>query len=197
MFEISTSGNQETKLKEISAEISIRSILFNFYFASSETKIEKSSNKSLWMPLYKPFNSKLMEAKQKRKKIAQDFINSLVQSDSKMIHYLNEMNKGIFIEFIPFIQLRLQLRANSKANSNDSSYLKVQNTQEFSLLFTKYKPLNTKTGQTTENDYDNEDQNENLDSKFQNQNICSNSSFPTGNYVYEDPLNLKIDDYNF
>lgn len=187
LFEISGSGNQEARLKEISAVIAIRSVLFNFYFDSNAEKVDRSSSKSLWMPLYKPFNGKLIEAKLKRKKMARDFVLAS-QTDASMIKYLIEINKEFFTEFVPFVQLKSQF----KRTSHSSLMLRP----EFCQLFMNYKAVSTRSSQqqTNENDFEtlNEDQSEVVE-----ENKQDNSCLMKGSYSYEDPSCLNIVDYNF
>ena len=185
LFESGTNtGNQEARLKEISASLSIRSILFNFYF-----NLENES-KSMWMPLFKPFNSKLMEAKLKKKKMARDLVNLATEKSYLMSRYLIEMNKEIFTEFIPFMQLRcLFRRPGMPRDTLTMMFYKP----EFSQLFAKCAKAKTSSQQATENDCENEDLKEDvLDVKDENKKLVVK-----GTYEYEDSNGLKIEDFNF
>lgn len=185
LFESGTNtGNQEARLKEISASLTIRSILFNFYFNS------ENDSKSMWMPLFKPFNSKLMEAKLKKKKMARDFVNLATEKSYLMSRYLIEMNKEIFTEFIPFMQLRCLFRRSGMPKDALTMMLYKP---EFTQLFSKCTKVKTNTQQTTENDYENEDLKEDvLDANDTNKKLIVKST-----YEYEDTSGLKIEDFNF
>ncbi|RMZ94310.1 cell cycle checkpoint RAD17-like, partial [Brachionus plicatilis] len=180
----SNTGSQEARLKEISASLSIRSVLFNFYFNS------ENDSKSMWMPLFKPFNSKLMEAKLKKKKMARDFVNLAADKISLMNKYLIEMNKELFTEFIPFMQLRILSRRPSLPRDSLTMMLFKP---EFNQLFSKCAKAKTNSQQTTENDYENEDLKDDI---VEEKKGCSGDT-SKGNYEYEDASGLKIEDFNF
>ncbi|CAF0863650.1 unnamed protein product [Brachionus calyciflorus] len=195
LFESGTNtGTQEARLKEISASISIRSVLFNFYFST------ENESKSLWMPLFKPFNSKLIEAKLKRKKMARDFLNLAIENNSNMIKYLIEMNKEFFIELIPFVQLRSTMRR--PPGQQRDNLVQMMFKPEFTQLFSKCTKTRSNQQQTTENDYENQqdEQDENVllneNKPYKKESNVSNSA-NKGNYEYEDASGLKIEDFNF
>lgn len=104
-----------TKYKELPALISIRSVLFNFYLANEE-KSNSSNNKSLWMPLHKPYNYKCNQLKRQRKQLAQRLL--FKDGNAHQASYLIEMQNEFFTTILPFANVRnLYKELSSKYNS--------------------------------------------------------------------------------
>lgn len=99
-----SSSVYNTKYKELPALISIRSVLFYSYFTSEE----KSSSKSLWMPLNKPYNYKCNELKRQRKQLAQRIL--FKDNNTQLASYLIEMQSEFFTTILPFANLKKMYR---------------------------------------------------------------------------------------
>lgn len=135
---------QEARRKEISSLVSIRSVLFNFYFDEAPST-SKSGTGGVWMPLFKPFHYKVNDSKLERKKAAKSLILSNSSQDLTLQRYLTHMNQDFFTNYMPFMSIKSQL-SNKRSNQSDHQ-----------ILFNKCKPANSKLGLLKENDCDNND----------------------------------------
>ena len=137
-FSEASNSVSETKLKEIACVATIRSILFNFNKTQSETE---SKPKSAWMPLYKPFTHKIIEQKKTRIQQAEELLGKNQPNAALNSIYLNDINKEFFTTHLPFINL---------INTKKRGYIKDLGINESMLLFSKYKPVNSKTSVETD-----------------------------------------------
>ena len=131
----SNNNVSETKLKEISTLITMRSVLFNFNFdgGNNSEKSSENKSKSVWMPLYKPFTYKVREIQGKRAKQAEDIFG---KNEAANPYYFTEINREFYTTFLPYITLISAKRRN---------YFKNLAVNESTLLFSKYKAVNSKT----------------------------------------------------
>jgi hypothetical protein len=175
---------QDTRIKELSSLISIRSVLFHFNFEDTSTSSSrggKGGNGGVWMPLYKPFNSKMNELKQKRKRLAKELILSNEYDDPYLIQYLTDTHKEFFINYLPYFVMKSQL-TNKRLHDPQN------------LLFAKYKVINSKfsAGQSNENDFADENETESLTTRRDMTYLEANKDQTEqdvaackGNYAYE------------
>jgi hypothetical protein len=192
---------QDTRIKELSSLISIRSVLFHFNFEDTPTNSSTSMKRKsvsgggtgggVWMPLYKPFNAKMNETRQKRKKLAKELILSNEYNDPCLIQYLTDTHKEFFIYYLPYFLMKAQL---TKRRLYDSQ----------SLLFTKYKAMNSKfsAGQSGENDFVDENETElaqrgDIITGGLGDTVFEKPGEVKGNYAYENNNDARIDDFNF
>jgi hypothetical protein len=151
-FNSESANGQNNRLKDISTLVAIRSILFNFNFDSDgfdgdeETKKTKrtSTNKNIWMPLYKPFIYKLIEMKNKRKKIAKHIL--IEESNQNTISNI-DLNKEFFTTRLPFMinKAKINSTKQNKTKQPFQSNTSELNKMETIMLFSKFKPANSKT----------------------------------------------------
>jgi hypothetical protein len=174
----------DNRIKELSSLISIRSVLFHFNFEEASSSSSGRGGKSggggggVWMPLYKPFNAKMNELKQKRKKLAKELILSNEYNDPYLINYLTDTHKEFFINYLPYFLMKAQLTRQCLYDSQ-------------SLLFAKYKSANSKfsAGQSNENDFAEDDEtetvgvNQRVDEK--KGPVGEGPASCKGNYAYE------------
>ena len=188
---------QDQRIKEISSLISMRSVLFNFNFVVESVSSSSHKGKGrggcasaggggggFWMPLYKPFNSKMNELRLKRKKLAKELILNNQYDDPCLINYLTDTHKEFFINYLPYFLLKCQFTNRRLYDSQ-------------SLLFAKYKQTNLKytVGETKENDFCDENE---LNGE---EMVLVDRYLPRvpeatikGNYAYESADTFKVDE---
>ena len=215
-FNHELANGQDNRLKEISTLVAIRSILFNFNFDSGDCdgdeKTKKtsrsSSSRNVWMPLYKPFIYKMIEMKNKRKKIAKQIL--IEESNQNLISNI-DLNKEFFTTRLPFMINKAKINSTKIKNKQPyQSNTSELNKMETIILFSKFKPANSKTSfdQLGESSTADDDDFKNIKSSdintelltiksvTNNQNNSDQSSIKS-NYVYENNSVLSEIDENF
>jgi hypothetical protein len=141
-FTDSSNSVNETKLKEIATIETMRSVLFNFSKEPLAQDATESKPKSMWMPLYKPFTHKITELRNKRIQQAEELLgkNQANSSTANSI-YLNDINKEFFTTHLPYINL---------IGTKKPGYLKDIKINSGMILFSKYRPVNSKTSIETD-----------------------------------------------
>ena len=91
----------------MSALLSIRSILFHTY--KTDLAVAGAGKSSLWMPLHKPYNYKMLELKAKKKQAAHNLLEgSHVDSEAslQLAIYLIEMENEFFTTILPYASMK-------------------------------------------------------------------------------------------
>ncbi len=157
-----SSSVYNTKHKEMPVLLSVRSVLFYTYLKEEDksTASTNNSNKSLWMPLHKPYTYKCNELKKQRFQAAQRCL--FRDGNTQLASYLIEMQSEFFTTILPYANLknmyrelaakytkgkmfRLTKAAISSASENDPGFfMDDEEEQKENDLNSKYQlPLNS------------------------------------------------------
>jgi hypothetical protein len=187
--------NYDCKLtNEMSAIISMRSILFNFYLPSSD-KENKNGDKriSSWMPLRKPFNHNMLEIIKKNKDFVKNTILDETIDNDDGINQLKkcivENKRDIYSLYLPYLN-----KINSRKVNKMTSVYKRLCTSE---IFSKFKGFSSnRTDIFKENYYEDIDINqETLNSHKIVLNDEPKINLYNYNYELEDDLNIIDQDF--
>ena len=102
-----SSSVYNTKHKEMPVLLSVRSVLFYTYLKEEDKSTHSansSNNKSLWMPLHKPYTYKCNELKKQRHQAAQRCL--FRDGNTQLASYLIEMQSEFFTTILPYANLK-------------------------------------------------------------------------------------------
>lgn len=206
-YQYESNESSEGRLKELATLTMIRCMLYNMSNGGDQQQqsqagdLSAAAAKSIWMPLYKPFTSKINEAKLKREKLANEILQlNLNNEHNHVIKYLIDIKREFFTVYLPYALLRVRSGNNRTPGANNIMMLNHLGKGDFLYLTNKMKPINSKLSSTQmngENDYsnDNDDESNNnyitklADHQFPQPTAAKGSC---STYVYEEDADLDI-----